>query len=77
MQHAGLHIVPGFSGYDRNWNIQHVLLNSDRLCGLVVRVPGCRPRGLGYDSRRYQISWVVLGLERASLSLVSINEELR
>jgi hypothetical protein len=28
---------------------------ADRLCGLVVRVPGCRSRGPGFDSRRYQI----------------------
>ena len=27
----------------------------DRLCGLVVRVSGYRYRGLGLDSRRYQI----------------------
>ena len=27
----------------------------DRLCGLVVRVSGYRFRGLGFDSRRYQI----------------------
>jgi hypothetical protein len=27
----------------------------DRLCGLVVRLPGCRPRELRFDSRRYQI----------------------
>ena len=27
----------------------------DRLCVLVVRVPGYRYRGLGFDSRRYQI----------------------
>ena len=27
----------------------------DRLCGLVVRVSGYRYRGLGIDSRRYQI----------------------
>jgi len=27
----------------------------DRLCGLVVRVSGYRHRGLGFDSRRYQI----------------------
>jgi len=29
--------------------------NMDRLCGLVVRVSGYRYRGLGFDSRRYQI----------------------
>ena len=27
----------------------------DRPCGLVVRVSGYRYRGLGFDSRRYQI----------------------
>ena len=27
----------------------------DRLCDLVVRVSGYRYRGLGFDSRRYQI----------------------
>ena len=37
---------------------------SDRLCGLVVRVSGYRYRGLGFDSRRYQIFWVVVDLER-------------
>jgi hypothetical protein len=25
------------------------------ICGLVVRVPGYRSRGPGFDSRRYQI----------------------
>jgi hypothetical protein len=48
----------------------------DRLCGLVVRVPGYRSRSSGYDSRRYQIFWEVAGLERDSLSLVRIIEEL-
>ena len=32
-----------------------VLKKYDRLCGLVVRVSGYRYRGLGFDSRRYQI----------------------
>jgi hypothetical protein len=45
-------------------------------CGLVVRVRGCKPRGPGFDTRRYQIFWVAVGLERGSLSLMSINEEL-
>jgi hypothetical protein len=46
------------------------------LCGLVVRVPGYRPRGPGFDSRRSQILWTVVGLERGPLSLVRIIEEL-
>jgi hypothetical protein len=40
------------------------------------RVPGYRSRGLGLDSRRYQIFWEVVGLERLPLSLVSITEKL-
>jgi hypothetical protein len=48
----------------------------DRLCGLVVRVPGCRPRGLGFDFRHYQIFRIAVCLERDPLSLVRINEEL-
>jgi hypothetical protein len=44
----------------------------DRLCGLVVRVPGYRSRSPGFDSRRYQIFWEVVGLERGPLSLVRI-----
>ena len=36
------------------YNLQVGLLK-DRLCGLVVRVSGYRYRGLGFDSRRYQI----------------------
>ena len=31
------------------------LIEGVRLCGLVVRVSGYRYRGLGFDSRRYQI----------------------
>jgi hypothetical protein len=49
---------------------------SDRLCGLVVRVPSYRIRGPGFDSRRYQIFCEVVGLERGPLSLVSTIEEL-
>ena len=48
----------------------------DRLCGLVVRVSGYRYRDLGFDSRRYQIFWVIVGLERGPLSLVRSIEEL-
>ena len=48
----------------------------ERLCSLVVGVSGYRYRGLGFDSRRYQIFWVVVGLERGPLSLVRSTEEL-
>jgi hypothetical protein len=48
----------------------------DRLYGVVIRVPAYRSRGPGFDSRRYQIFWEVLGLERGALSLLSIIEEL-
>jgi hypothetical protein len=46
----------------------------DRLCGLVVRVPGYRRQGPGFDSLRYQIFREVVGLERNPLSLVSTIE---
>jgi hypothetical protein len=46
------------------------------LCGLVVRVSGYGYRGLGFDPRRYQIFWVVVGLERGPLSHVRSTEEL-
>jgi hypothetical protein len=46
----------------------------DRLCGLVVTVPGYRSRGPGFDSRCYH--WEVVGLKRGPLSLVKIIEEL-
>ena len=47
-----------------------------RLCGLVDRVSGYRYRGPGFDPRRYQIFWVVVGLEQGPLSLVRSIEEL-
>jgi hypothetical protein len=50
---------------------------SDRLWGLVVRVPGYISKGSEFDSRRYHIFWEVVGLERDPLSLVSTIEELR
>jgi hypothetical protein len=49
---------------------------SDRLCGLVVRAPGYRVRGPGFDSQRYKIFLEVMGLERVPLSLVRITEAL-
>jgi hypothetical protein len=47
-----------------SWAIQHALIIKDRLCGLVVRVPGYRYRDPGFDSRSYQIFWEAVGLER-------------
>jgi hypothetical protein len=47
-----------------------------QLRGLVVTVPGYRSRGPAIDSRRYQIFWELVGLERGPLSLVRIIEEL-
>jgi hypothetical protein len=40
------------------------LFFGDRLCGLGVRVPDYTSRCPGFDSRRYQIFWEVVGLER-------------
>jgi len=42
----------------------------------VVRVSGYKYRGPGFDPRRYQIFWVVVGLERGPLNLVRSIEEL-
>jgi hypothetical protein len=39
-------------------------VSADRLCGLVVRVPGYRSRGPGFDSRRYLLSTTEELLER-------------
>jgi hypothetical protein len=46
------------------------------LSSVVFRIPGYRSRGPGFDSRRYQIFGEVMRLERGSLSLVGITEEL-
>jgi hypothetical protein len=47
----------------------------DHLCGLMVRVPGYRFGGPGFDSWALQGKKVV-GLERGPLSLVSTTEKL-
>jgi hypothetical protein len=49
---------------------------SDRLCGLAVRVSGYRSRGLGFDSRRFQIFWEAARLARCPLSLMRTTKEL-
>jgi hypothetical protein len=58
------------------WKFVVPCILSDHLCGLVVRVPGYRSRDPGFDSRRYQSFWEVVGLEWGPLSLVSTTEEL-
>jgi hypothetical protein len=58
-----------FSSY-----LLNVLLQLDRLCGLVVRVLGYRSGGLG--SIPGTTKKKVVGLERGPLSLVSTTEEL-
>jgi hypothetical protein len=40
----------------------------DRLYGLVGRVPGYKPRGPRFISRRYNIFRIAVGLERGPLS---------
>jgi hypothetical protein len=50
--------------------------SGDRLCGLLVRVPGHTSRGPGFDSWRYKIFWEVVDLERGPFSLVRITEKL-
>ena len=35
--------------------LKRLYIKDDRLCSLVVRVSGYRYRGIGFDSRRYQI----------------------
>jgi hypothetical protein len=52
-----------------------VIFFNDRLCGLVVRVPGYISGGPGFDSRALQEERVV-GLEQGPLTLVSTTEEL-
>jgi hypothetical protein len=52
------------------------LSSRDNLCDLMVRVPGYRSRDPGFDSRRYQIFWKLLGPELGPISLVRITEEL-
>jgi hypothetical protein len=68
-QISGLHHI--FKGF-----ISCIYTVIDRLCGLLVRVPGYRSRGPGDDSRRYQIFRQIVSLERGPLSLMRIIEEL-
>jgi hypothetical protein len=46
------------------------------LCFLVLRIPGDRSRGPGFDSRCYQTFWHLVSLEWGPLRIVSAVEEL-
>jgi hypothetical protein len=59
-----------------SYHLISFVLGIDRLCGLVTRVPRYRSKGPGFDSRRYQIFWEVVGPERGPLSLVWTTEKL-
>jgi hypothetical protein len=52
------------------------IVYSDRLCGLVIRVPGYRSIDFWFDFRRYQIFCEAVSLERGPFSIVRITEEL-
>jgi hypothetical protein len=63
------------SAEDRNrYTFRNVVVSSDRLCGLVVRVFGYKSGGPGSVPGTTRKK--VVGLERGPLSLVSTTEEL-
>jgi hypothetical protein len=62
--------------WDTNWVSKYYLERNYPLCGLVIRVPGYRSGGPGFDSRALQEKKTVVALERGPLSLVSTTEEL-
>jgi hypothetical protein len=65
-------------GEPRNSPVRDIRNTRARLYGLVVTVPGCRSRGPGFDFRRHQISWEVVGLERVhSASWVQLRSYFR
>jgi hypothetical protein len=69
-------IIYSVLSFPVNRDMQNDVQITDRLCGLVVRVPGYRSRGSEFDSRRCQNLWEVVGLERGPLSLLRIIKEL-
>jgi hypothetical protein len=57
-------------------NVYSQNLHGDRFCGLVIKSSWLKIQRSGFDSQRYHIFWVVVGLKRCPLSLVSTNEAL-
>jgi hypothetical protein len=49
--------------------LQPLESNTDRLCCLVVGVPGYGPRRPWFDSRHYQIFWEAVDLEWGAILL--------
>jgi hypothetical protein len=60
-------------GLERIIKLRAPIGSSARLCGLMVRFPGCVSKGLGIDSRFYEILRVVIGVERGPLSSCEYN----
>jgi hypothetical protein len=58
------------------FNILQSVIIFDCLHGLVIRIPGYKSRGTGFDSQCCQIFQEVVSLEWGPLSLVRIIEEL-
>jgi hypothetical protein len=52
---TSLHGAVHFKAKERNLEESIRKRQIDRLCGLVVRVPGYKSRDRGFDSQRYQI----------------------
>jgi hypothetical protein len=73
--HPSLPVVPTLQPLETPELLSLILLE-DNLCRLAVRIPSCRPRDPGFDSRRCQIFLVAVGLERGPLNPLRINEEL-
>jgi hypothetical protein len=56
--------------------VKHKDSSTIHICGIVMRVPGYTSMGPGFESRRYQISREIMGLEQGPLRRVRISEEL-
>jgi hypothetical protein len=59
-----------------NWIYIRYVEKVDRLCGLVLRVPGYRTRAPGSIPGATRFFWEVVGLEQGPLSLVNTTEEI-
>jgi hypothetical protein len=67
------HVALAWVSCDVSFCTLHI--KGDRLCGLVVRVPGYRSRGSGSIPECYQKQWVWNGVHSASAQLRSYLKE--